>query len=187
MTKSPLFATFGELVSGAHVIRAFGDERRVISGFDTRVDDANRALYNLWVTNQWLRVSMNAVGSLVTASVVTTVLWQGANLDGGDAGLTLSYSTQFTQAVMWLFRIFTQLEVSMNDVERVNEYVNLASERYDDDGAPPAAAWPADGAIAKESAEKTGRCADAYFIATSSKTIAPSAGHASDGGAPSSS
>ena len=59
LTKSPLFATFGELVSGAHVIRAFGDERRVISGFDTRVDDANRALYNLWVTNQWLRVSMN--------------------------------------------------------------------------------------------------------------------------------
>ena len=52
-----------KLVSGAHVIRAFGDERRVISGFDTRVDDANRALYNLWVTNQWLRVSMNAVGS----------------------------------------------------------------------------------------------------------------------------
>ena len=46
-------------MSGAHVIRAFGDER-VISGFDTRVDDANRALYNLWVTNQWLRVSMNA-------------------------------------------------------------------------------------------------------------------------------
>ena len=33
------------------------------------------------------------------------------------------------------------------------------------------------GAIANESDAKTGRCAEAYFIATSSKTIAPSAGH----------
>ena len=38
------------------------------------------------------------VGSLVTGSVVGTVLWQAADLRGGDAGLTLSYCTQFVQA-----------------------------------------------------------------------------------------
>ena len=33
---------------------------------------------------------------------------------------------------MWLFRIFTQLEVSMNDVERVEEYTHeLPTEDYD--------------------------------------------------------
>ena len=116
---------------------------------------------------------MNAVDSLVTASVVTTVLWQGANLDGGDAGLTLSYSTQFTQAVMWLFRIFTQLEVSMNDVERVNEYVNLASERYDDDGAPPSDAWPADGAIVFEDVAMKYASAHRPVFSSLSFSIAP--------------
>ena len=118
---------------------------------------------------------MNAVGSLVAASVVATVLWQAGSLGGSSAGLTLSYATQFTQAVMWLFRIMTTLEVgcshstsfgnrremmdlffcvfkyslkfcsrrssnlslfciemqvSMNDVERVDAYGRLESEKY---------------------------------------------------------
>ena len=59
---------------------------------------------------------------------------------------------------MWLFRIYTQLEVSMNDVERVEEYTHeLPTEDYDATdasaaaaaaAAPPAtAAWPSEGAI----------------------------------------
>ena len=60
---------------------------------------------------------------------------------------------------MWLFRIYTQLEVSMNDVERVEEYTHeLPTEDYDATELPPAlrlratfgappAAWPAEGAI----------------------------------------
>jgi len=57
---------------------------------------------------------MNTVGSVVTASVVAAVLWQAGSLTDGSAGLTLSYATQFTQAVMWMFRIQTQLEVRTN-------------------------------------------------------------------------
>ena len=116
---------------------------------------------------------MNTVGSLVTAAVVAAVLWQAGNLSDGSAGLTLSYATQFTQAVMWLFRIFTQLEVSMNDVERVNEYVNLASERYDDDGAPPSDAWPADGAIVFEEVAMKYASAHRPVFSALSFSIAP--------------
>jgi len=42
---------------------------------------------------------MNLVGSLVSGAVVATVLWQAGSLRGGDAGLTLSYATQFVQAL----------------------------------------------------------------------------------------
>ena len=168
VTKSPLLAFFSEMISGAAVVRAFGDETRTLDLADTKVNDANRTLYYLWCTNQWLRIYMNAIGSLVTTAVVATVLWQGAQLNGGDAGLTLSYATQFTQAIMWLFRIYTQLEVSMNDVERVDEYTStLPTEQYDasphDAGAEAtkeanhpsgahraavlSSSWPADGAI----------------------------------------
>ena len=56
------------MVSGAAVVRAFGDESRVLAVAEARVDDANRALYYLWQTNQWLRVAMNMVGSLVSSS-----------------------------------------------------------------------------------------------------------------------
>ena len=150
---------------------------------------------------------MNLVGSLVSGAVVATVLWQAGSLRGGDAGLTLSYATQFVQArtwptahylltttttyysllianclrlltthyllttttthyslrtmqaLMWLFRIYTQLEVSMNDVERVEEYTHeLPTEDYDGAEADPTlllranfgtalALWPSEGAV----------------------------------------
>ena len=47
ITKSPLLAFFAELITGAAVTRAFGEQRRVIEVADGRVDDANRALFNL--------------------------------------------------------------------------------------------------------------------------------------------
>ena len=52
MTKSPLLAFFSELLSGAAVVRAFGDEPRMLALADARVDNANRSLYYLWATNQ---------------------------------------------------------------------------------------------------------------------------------------
>ena len=135
-------------------MRAFGDEPRMLALADARVDSANRSLHYLWATNQWLRVTMNLVGSLVSGAVVGTVLWQAGSLRGGDAGLTLSYATQFVQGIMWLFRIYTQLEVSMNDVERVEEYTHdLPTEDYECAAAgpvvpsPPLASWPTEGAI----------------------------------------
>ena len=60
---------------------------------------------------------------------------------------------------MWLFRIYTQLEVSMNDVERVEEYTHeLPTEDYFAKEADPIlllrtrlgaglASWPAEGAL----------------------------------------
>ena len=82
---------------------------------------------------------MNLVGSVVTSAVVTVVLWQRHNLSGGDAGLTLSYSTQFVGAVSALLNLKTILEISMNDVERIDEYTNgLPAEEYGD-AAPSAA------------------------------------------------
>ena len=54
ITKSPLLAFFGELISGAAVARAFGGQRRMVQMAESRVDDANRALFYLQAqTNQW--------------------------------------------------------------------------------------------------------------------------------------
>jgi len=75
---------------------------------------------------------MNLIGSVVTCAVVAAVLWQRRNLGGGDAGLTLSYSTQFVGAVSALLNLKTVLEISMNDVERIAEYTTgLKQEAYE--------------------------------------------------------
>jgi hypothetical protein len=54
---------------------------------------------------------MNLVGSVVVAAVVGVVLWRAKSLGGSNAGLTLSYATQFTSSLMWLFRVSTQVRL----------------------------------------------------------------------------
>lgn len=174
VTKSPLLASFTEMVSGVEVVRAFGQEPRFTALSNDRCDDANRALFYLWVTNQWLRVSMNLVGSVVTATVAGAVLWQCSNLGDGAAGLTLSYATQFTQTVMWAFRLSTQLEVSMNDVERVDEYSHqLPLENYISGDATPSSAWPSQGAIVFQRVELKYPTASCPVFTSLSFTVAP--------------
>ena len=151
----PLLAFCPELVQGAAVARAFGEQERMLACADQRVDDANRALYYLQAqTNQWLRVNMNLIGSLVTSAVVAAVLWQRTSLSSGDAGLTLSYSTQFVGAISALLNLRTVLEISMNDVERVDEYTTeLKAEDY---GEAPTASGAAAAAGAASAAAAAG-------------------------------
>ena len=54
---------------------------------------------------------MNTIGTLVSSSCVASVLINADKLTAGDAGLTLSYATQFTACVIGFFRTSTMLEV----------------------------------------------------------------------------
>ena len=68
------------------------------------------------------------------------------SLSAGDAGLILQYAAQLIGLVQGFFRSKTMLEVTMNDVERVDEYsTQLPIEAYA--GAEPPAAWPRGGEI----------------------------------------
>ena len=67
------------------------------------------------------------------------------------AGLALSYALTSTLVLQGVIQTFTQLEVSMNSVERINFYTDVEQERLvhahqGADAATPAQ-WPAQGRI----------------------------------------
>ena len=66
------------------------------------------------------------------------------------AGLALSYALTSTLVLQGVIQTFTQLEVSMNSVERINFYTDVEQERLvhaqGTDAAAPAQ-WPAQGRI----------------------------------------
>ena len=49
-------------------------------------------------------------------------------LDAGLAGLSLSYSLAFTESLLWLVRFHALMEMEMNAVERVLEYMEIDQE-----------------------------------------------------------
>ena len=71
----------------------------------------------------------------MSASVVffagAAVLYDTQNnggMNSGWAAMTITYALDFTNALLWTVRMHAEMEMSMNSVERINEYSCIESE-----------------------------------------------------------
>ncbi|RKP08430.1 P-loop containing nucleoside triphosphate hydrolase protein [Thamnocephalis sphaerospora] len=128
VSKSPLLTLFGETLTGVATIRAFGGEARFISESIERTDDANRPFYLRWTANRWLNWRTDAIGALVSFSAALFIMANRDRMDAGLAGLSLSFALQFVNLSMWTVRAYGAVEMSMNSVERVREYLSIEQE-----------------------------------------------------------
>ncbi|KAF9526193.1 multidrug resistance-associated ABC transporter [Crepidotus variabilis] len=126
-TRSPIFSHFGELLEGIVTVRAFSAERSFLNNLHTKIDVTTKMWYNFWMTNRWLLLNFDMLGA---AAVLITMLFSIAILtDGaGLAGLCITSAMAFTSSVYWACRFWTALELDLNSVERVVEYLDLPQE-----------------------------------------------------------
>lgn len=148
VTRSPLFQQFGETLSGAVTIRAYGDESRFIRENHDRVNTQNRPYIYLWLTNRWLAFRVDLAGALVAFFAGAFVIRSVGTVDAGAAGLSLTYAITFTENVLWLVRLYASNEQNMNSVERVKEYLEVEQEAASiiEETQPPAN-WPSHGGL----------------------------------------
>ncbi|WFC98615.1 hypothetical protein MYAM1_001345 [Malassezia yamatoensis] len=138
--RSPLHTLVGETISGMVTIRAYSDCERVIRQCLVLLDKWNRAFLFLWYENRWLSICCDVSGAGVTLVAALFLLLGGA--DAALAGFTLSYAITLVDVVLWLVRLYSMVEISMNSVERIGEYIQIPSERLG--GREPPAHWPTD-------------------------------------------
>jgi ABC-type multidrug transport system fused ATPase/permease subunit len=146
--RSPLYQQFGETLNGIVTIRAYGDGPRFIVDNHRRINAYNRPHIYLWASNRWLALRVDWTGALVSFFSATFVLINVGKIDAGAAGLSLTYAVTFTENVLWLVRLYSEVQQNMNSVERVREYLEVEQE------APPVipesrpeANWPTQGAV----------------------------------------
>ncbi|KAI8923360.1 P-loop containing nucleoside triphosphate hydrolase protein [Entophlyctis helioformis] len=146
VAKSPIFSHFSESINGVTTIRAYGQQERFTVENARRVDDFNRANYALFISSQWLNIRIQLAGAFVVFASGLAVISSGVN--AGFAGLCLSMSLSLTDVLIALVRMVSFLEMSMNSVERVEEYLHVEQEaaEFVPEAAPPAG-WPHAGAI----------------------------------------
>lgn len=148
ISKSPMFQHFGETLNGVTTIRAYGVSDRCIEQNITKIDSNNRPFFYLWVANRWLSFRIDVAGSLVAFFASAMVVLSVNKIDSGLAGLSLSYAITFSSTVLWIVRYYALLEMNMNSMERIHEYLALESEgpAVIEDSRPPAN-WPSRGEI----------------------------------------
>ncbi|ODQ79563.1 hypothetical protein BABINDRAFT_37368 [Babjeviella inositovora NRRL Y-12698] len=148
ITKSPIHQHFSETLTGVATIRAYGDERRFMQQNLERIDQNSRPFFYLWVSNRWLSFRVDAIGCMVMFCSGIFVLWSIDRIDAGLAGLSLSYAIAFSDSALWIVRLYAIVEMNMNSVERLQEYLEIEQEPAEriPENAPPAR-WPEHGAI----------------------------------------
>jgi ABC-type multidrug transport system fused ATPase/permease subunit len=146
--RSPLYQQFGETLNGIVTIRAYGDGPRFMIDNHRRINAYNRPHIYLWASNRWLALRVDWTGALVSFFSATFVLLNVGKIDAGAAGLSLTYAVTFTENVLWLVRLYSEVQQNMNSVERVREYLEVDQEAAAViPESRPAAGWPSQGAV----------------------------------------
>jgi len=126
VSRSPIYGQFSETLAGASTIRAYGHESRFTRQAEDRVDTNHRSFFYLWVSNRWLCLRTDMISACVVFLSGFVVLYGG--IEAGWAGMVLTYSLEFTDALLWIVRSHAEMEMNMNCVERVQEYSEIEQE-----------------------------------------------------------
>lgn len=148
ITKSPIHQHFSESLVGVATIRAYGVETRFMKQNLSAIDNNNRPFFYMWVANRWLSTRIDAVGSMVMLFAGIFVLLSIGKIDAGLAGLSLSYAISFSENALWIVRLYSNIEMNMNSVERLQEYLDVEEEPPAEiPETKPASEWPQTGEI----------------------------------------
>ncbi|ORX56336.1 hypothetical protein DM01DRAFT_1018486 [Hesseltinella vesiculosa] len=148
VSRSPIYTHFTETIVGVTTIRAYGQQTNFLYSLYDKVDTYIAPYYLLWMANRWLYCRMEFTGAFVTLSAGVFILTNLKYMDAGLAGISLYYAYTFLESVFWFIRQYTEVEMNLNSVERVQEYLQIDQEAPAViDGRRPPTTWPAEGAI----------------------------------------
>ncbi|KAL8468613.1 hypothetical protein ACS0TY_031708 [Phlomoides rotata] len=153
ITRSPVYAQFGEALNGLSSIRAYKAYDRMANINGMSMDNNVRFTLANISSNRWLTIRLETLGGIMIWLTATFAVMQNERAENQVAfastmGLLLSYSLNITNLLSNVFRQASRAENSLNSVERVGTYVDLPSEAPDVvEGNRPPPGWPDAGSV----------------------------------------
>lgn len=153
VSRSPVYAQFGEALNGLATIRAYKAYDRMADINGRSMDNNIRFTLVNMSGNRWLAIRLETVGGIMIWFTATFAVLQNGRAQNQEAfastmGLLLSYSLNITSLLTAVLRLASLAENSFNAVERVGTYIELPSEGpaiIENNRPPPG--WPSEGTI----------------------------------------
>eukprot|EP00094_Tigriopus_californicus_P001437 TCALIF_01392-PA protein Name:"Similar to Abcc1 Multidrug resistance-associated protein 1 (Mus musculus)" AED:0.04 eAED:0.04 QI:0/0.8/0.33/0.83/1/1/6/0/1537 len=148
ITRSPIYSHFGETISGASTIRAYGVKDKFIEENESKIDINQQCYYPTFVSNRWLSIRLECIGNLIILFAALFTVISRNKLDPGLVGLTLSYALTITNSMSFLVSMTSEIETNMVGVERIMEYQEIIEEApLEIPEQDPPANWPLFGVV----------------------------------------
>ncbi|CAF3670190.1 unnamed protein product [Rotaria socialis] len=138
VSLSPVYAHFGETISGLSTIRAFRHVTQFVEHNFLLVSNSIRAQFASLIAGLWLSFRLQLIGIVMVAGVsLIGVIEHVYTIEGSNpalVGLSLSYILSVTGLLNGLISSFTETEKEMIGVERVTAYIDdLPKEEEDNE------------------------------------------------------
>ncbi|KAF5008190.1 hypothetical protein FDECE_5523 [Fusarium decemcellulare] len=141
--KSPVFELFNTTLRGISTIRAFRKAQTYITQMHSNLDTWAMTTFYIALSNRWMSFRMALIAALFSIAVGVVII--ASPIDAALAGLALSFVLDFSESLRWTIRCYGDMELEMNSMERVVEYMTLKTEPLS--GERPSAAWPTSGTL----------------------------------------
>ncbi|KAI9233433.1 MAG: hypothetical protein BYD32DRAFT_465341 [Podila humilis] len=147
--RSPMYAHFGETLSGLVTIRAYNEGSRFNVQATTLLDRSQQTGYLANASARWLQLMMEMVSLLILLAVGLLAITQRTNAAGSAIfPIVLSKIGDLTITMSRFLQMICNLENSIVSVERIREYSELTPEARDViPDAKTDAQWPQQGQI----------------------------------------
>ncbi|CAG1999919.1 unnamed protein product [Fusarium graminearum] len=141
--KSPVFELFNTTLAGISTIRAFRRTQTYLEQMHNNLDAWTMTSFYILLANRWMSLRMALITALFSITVGVVII--AKQIDAALAGLALSFILDFSESLRWTIRSYGDMELEMNSMERVVEYMNIETEYLG--GLRPVAAWPRSGSV----------------------------------------
>ncbi len=127
VSRSPIYALFGETLEGVTTVRAFNAQGSLKKRLVKMLNENQTAFFLTFSAQCWLAVRLELAGTvIITFACLCAVLehpFQASEAFAGAAGLSISFALSVTQSLNWSVRMSSDLEAQMVSVERVDQYI----------------------------------------------------------------
>ncbi|KJA20178.1 hypothetical protein HYPSUDRAFT_204055 [Hypholoma sublateritium FD-334 SS-4] len=148
--RAPMLAHFSGAVHGLVSIRAYGAQDRFKNELYTRLDHFTRLSRISNNLNLWIAVRMDFLGAGFTAALATYLVY-GPPVGASNTGFSLNMALDFTASILSVVRVYNDLEVQANSLERIQGYIDIEHEPKPTEEGKPPASWPTSGDLRVES------------------------------------
>lgn len=143
-SKSPVLELYTSSLLGLATIRSFSKQKEYLQRMYAMLDQEARTEWYGHLAIGWMEFRQGFLGILfavIVACGVVALPGIGAPL----AGFALGFALEYAMVVVELVIKYAKLELEMNAIERIAEYIGMPVE--DGDGDEVSSSWPTQGCI----------------------------------------
>ncbi|KAJ2097519.1 hypothetical protein GGI09_003787 [Coemansia sp. S100] len=147
---APMISLYSEMIPGCDTIRAFDMHQAYMEEMRSRFTAYLSADFILRSTRRWLGMRIGLTSSMVSFSTTMFILLSIDSFDSGLAGFVLIYAVNFWTEAIVVVRRYSDLELSLNCVERAHQYMVIDQEAASNTLPEnrPTSEWPSTGSLA---------------------------------------